>query len=137
MEARAAGQLITVLIGYDNGPRDTCRRYRAEGKVMAGCVNAFPLIAWGWDRAECKRQIARTGLPLPVKSACFHCPASKPSEIIALRDTTPQLYAKAIQMERTARAKGLRRIAGLGRRFSWESVAAQASLPGLGESEAA
>lgn len=138
MEARAAGQPVTILIGYDNSPRDTARRYRAEGKAMAGGVNAFPLIAWGWDRAACKRQIIRAGLPLPVKSACFHCPASKPSEIIALRDETPHLYAKAIQMEHGARAKGLRRIVGLGRRFSWESVAAQMSLlPAMGESEAA
>ena len=138
IEARAAGQSVTILIGYDNSPRDTARRYRAEGKATVGSVNGFPLIAWGWDRAACKSQIVRAGLPLPVKSACFHCPASKPSEIIALRDTTPHLYAKAIQMEHAARAKGLRRIAGLGRRFSWESVAAQMSLvSAMDESEAA
>lgn len=131
IQARSLGQPVTVMIGYDSSPRDTARRYRAEGKAMPGCDNAFPLIAWGWNRDDCMREIARVGLPLPVKSACFHCPASKPQEIAALRTTSPDLYAKAILMERTARAKGLRRIAGLGRRFSWESVSrvpAQMSL---------
>src|SRR5215468_4909221 len=37
----------------------------------------YPLMEWGWDREHCKRVIADAGLPIPVKSACFFCPASK------------------------------------------------------------
>ena len=124
LEAWSEGDAVTVFIGYDASPRDICRRFKAEGKSMPGCNNAFPLIAWGWDRARCVREITRAGLPVPVKSACFHCPASKPAEIFVLRERSPHLFAKAVLMERTARARGLKRIAGLGRRFSWEALAA-------------
>ena len=122
IEAWAAGLTVTTCIGYDAGPRDACRSYKAEGKASAGFTNRFPLIEAGWDREECKRQIAAAGLPVPVKSACFHCPASKKEEIVALREHNPDLYTKAILLETTARAKGLKKIVGLGRKFSWETV---------------
>lgn len=123
IDAWAAGLTVTTLIGYDAGPRDSCRSYKAEGKSSPGFTNEFPLITWGWDREECIRQIAAAGLPVPGKSACFHCPASKKTEIVSLRETSPAQYAKALLLERTARnsARGLK-IAGLGRRFSWETV---------------
>lgn len=122
LEAWAAGLTVTTLIGYDAGPRDSARRYKAEGKASTGYTNRFPLIEWGWDREECVRQIVAAGLPVPVKSACFHCPASKKHEIVELRETNPQQYARAILMEETARARGLKNIVGLGRRFSWATV---------------
>jgi len=122
IDAWAAGLRVTTCIGYDAGPRDSCRQYKAEGKESPGFANRFPLIEWGWDRARCEQEIAAAGLPVPVKSACFHCPASKKDEIVWLRREQPALYARALQMEETARAKGLKNIAGLGRRFSWADV---------------
>jgi len=116
--AWANGGLVTTCIGYDAGPRDSCRQYKAEGKESPGFCNRFPLIEWGWDREECKRQILSAGLPVPVKSACFHCPASKKEEIVWLRANSPEQFAKALLLEETARAKGLKTILGLGRKFS-------------------
>lgn len=121
-DAWAAGEKVTTCIGYDAGPRDSCRQYKAEGKESPGFTNRFPLIEWGWDREECKRQIAAAGLPVPVKSACFHCPASKKDEIVSLQQLHPVLFQKAIALEEGARAKGLKKIAGLGRKFSWADV---------------
>jgi 3'-phosphoadenosine 5'-phosphosulfate sulfotransferase (PAPS reductase)/FAD synthetase len=125
--AWAAGQTVTQCIGYDAGPRDSCRSYKAEGKASPGYTNRFPLIEWGWDREECVRQIAAAGLPVPVKSACFHCPASKQHEIVWLKRNAPEQFAKAIQMEALAMPKILARKAegkkvstkGLGRTFAW------------------
>lgn len=124
LDAWAAGLTVTNCVGYDAGPRDTCRQYKAEGKAAPGYTNRFPLIEWGWDRARCEREILAAGLPLPVKSACFHCPASKKPEIIDLAVNEPDLAARAILMENTARnsPRGLKKIAGLGRRFAWETV---------------
>ncbi len=122
IDAWAAGLKVTTCIGYDAGPRDSARRYKSEGKESPGFSNRFPLIEWGWDRERCLAEISAAGLPAPVKSACFHCPASKKEEIVWLRMNSPAQYAKALQMEEGARAKGLKKIVGLGRKFSWADV---------------
>jgi len=119
IDAKARGELVTFCIGYDAGDRDSCRSYTAEGKASPGTKNRFPLIEWGWDRDRCKAEIAAAGLPVPVKSACFFCPASKKSEIDWLAAFHPELAAKAIELEVRAKARGLASIKGLGIRFAW------------------
>lgn len=131
LEAWAAGLEVVTCIGYDAGPRDSCRQYKAEGKAREGYRNRFPLIEWGWDRQECERQIAAAGLPVPVKSACFHCPASKEHEIVWLHRTHPTIYAKALAIEAGAQPKIEARRAegkkvstvGLGRSRKWADLA--------------
>jgi hypothetical protein len=131
--AWAVGQTVTMCIGYDAGPRDSCRSYKAEGKALPGYTNRFPLIEWQWDRERCIAEIEAAGLPVPVKSACFFCPASKKTEIDWLAKFHPELAAQAIEMEDRARARGLKRIKGLGRRFAWREhingAAAASPLP--------
>jgi hypothetical protein len=122
IEAWARGENVINCVGYDAGPRDSCRQYKAEGKAAPGYVNRFPLVEWQWDREECERQIVAAGLPVPVKSACFHCPASKKDEITWLKNTHPLLFQRAVSMEQKARARGLKTIKGLGINFSWETV---------------
>jgi 3'-phosphoadenosine 5'-phosphosulfate sulfotransferase (PAPS reductase)/FAD synthetase len=128
--AWAAGLEVINCIGYDAGPRDSCRQYKAEGKESPGFKNRFPLIEWGWDREECKRQIEAAGLPVPVKSACFHCPASKKSEIVWLARNVPELHQRALAIEAGAQPKlqerrdaGKKAAKGLGRNFAWADVA--------------
>jgi hypothetical protein len=132
---------VITCIGYDAGPRDSCRQYKAEGKAAEGYRNRFPLIEWGWDREECVRQIVAAGLPVPVKSACFHCPAMKRDEIQALATEHPVLFHRAISIERKAldlqpgreaarRAKAQAEgrqfrpatTVGLGRSFAWAGL---------------
>jgi len=84
--------------------------------------NWFPLVKWKWDREKCVEAIQRAGLPLPGKSACFFCPASTKLEIAALQGSHPELYERALAMERNA-ADTLVTVKGLGRRFSWADVA--------------
>lgn len=115
----AHGPFVTKLIGYDNGPADGRRVARAVGKWPPGHRYRYPLVEWGWDRSECERVILAEGLPLPLKSACWMCPASKRAEIDWLADTHPDLAALAIDMERRAHARGLTTTRGLGRRWSW------------------
>ena len=78
----------------------------------------YPLFGWGLDRAACERVIRDAGLPVPVKSACFYCPASKKKEIVWLREHHPELLARALAIEESAQPS-LTSVVGLGRSFSW------------------
>jgi hypothetical protein len=84
----------------------------------------YPLREWGWDRDECKRQIDAAGLPVPVKSACFFCPASKQDEIHGLPSDLYQL--SATMEDGYKNGKHWRgdesSTVGLGRKFSWRDV---------------
>jgi len=80
----------------------------------------YPLMEWGFDREHCKQIILQAGLPVPIKSACFFCPASKKPEIAWLQVNHPELLNRALEIERNAQAK-LTSIKGLGRSFSWTS----------------
>lgn len=119
IDAWAAGLNVTQCVGYDAGPRDGARAFKAEGKAGKGYTNRFPLIEWGWTRDRCMEEIHKAGLPIPQKSCCWFCPAMKKHEITELAATHPDLAHRAIEIERGAQAKGLRRIKGLGRNFSW------------------
>jgi hypothetical protein len=89
----------------------------------------YPLHDWGMDRAACEESIRAAGLPVPPKSACFFCPASKRAEILWLRDRHPALLDRALAIERAA-LPSLTTVKGLGRSFAWaEYLAAADRLP--------
>ena len=81
----------------------------------------YPLITWNWRQEECLAAIKRHNLPVPVKSACFFCPASKKSEVVDLRLKHPDLFHRAVAMEHNA-AENCRDVKGLGRHWSFEEV---------------
>ena len=113
------GPLITKLIGYDAGPGDARRIRNATGKWPPGHCYRYPLTEWGWTREQCEEVILDEGLPLPMKSACWMCPASKKTEVDWLAQTHPDLADTAMAMERLAHERGLTTTRGLGRRWSW------------------
>jgi hypothetical protein len=113
------GPLITKLIGYDSSPADLRRVANAVGKWPPGHRYRYPLVEWGWTRAMCEDVIRAAGLPVPMKSACFMCPASKKSEIVWLAKTHPLHFEKVVHMEERAKARGLRTVQGNGRNFAW------------------
>ena len=122
VQAWAEGRKVLKAIGYDAGPADTRRRCNWKLEDDDRYHYWYPLQDWNWDRDECKRQIAAAGLPVPMKSACWFCPAMRKSEILWLAREHPDLFKRAVQMEQVARngRNALRTVAGLGRRFSWE-----------------
>jgi hypothetical protein len=85
VECWESGGKVRKIIGYDNSPKDRRRYGKAEGHDDPRYDYWYPLIEWGWDREECKRQIAAAGLPVPIKSACFFCPSTKPEEMAQLK----------------------------------------------------
>lgn len=103
-----------MAIGIDAG-----EPHRVGSFDEPGITYWHPLIEWGWRREECVAAMERHGVPVPPKSACFFCPASKKSEVIWLKNTHPLLYERAVLMERNA---NLDTIKGLGRHWSWEEI---------------
>ena len=89
-----------------------------------------PLMDWGMDRADCERSIRAVGLPVPPKSACWYCPASKKGEILWLRDAHPRLLERALELEANARPN-LTTVRGLGRSFAWADYLAWVDHPPL------
>ena len=63
----------------------------------------YPLMVWGMDRAKCQAVIVKAGLPVPIKSACWFCPASKKHEIVWLQEHHPDLMERAFASRETLR----------------------------------
>ena len=109
-----------IKSGGTYGIKSTEKKHKGLQKVYKV---EYPLREWGWNRSRCKQEIHAAGLPVPVKSACFCCPASKRPELYELN--LPQLSA-AVRMETNYRnGKHFRAdstTVGLGRRFQWGPI---------------
>lgn len=83
-----------------------------------------PLIGWDWGRDECVEAIERSPFDHPGKSACWFCPAAKKKEVLALAKDHPDLFDRAVEMERIAAPSLTRSTKGLGRSWSWKDLVA-------------
>jgi hypothetical protein len=81
----ATGGQVKKVIGYDASPKDRKRYAHAQGMEDDKYEYWYPLIEWGWDRERCKEEISRAGLRVPVKSACYFCPATQPEELLVMK----------------------------------------------------
>jgi hypothetical protein len=127
-EALAAGIKPVKCIGYDNGPKDSRRAVnRDEDEFFR---YRYPLREWGWDRERCMEEIIEEGMPVPLKSACFFCPASKKWELYWLAAKHPDLFLRAIAIEDGARKgkNGLGNVKGLNRKWGWREWAEEAGI---------
>lgn len=113
---KALGQPVEMCIAFDAGEPQRAERGNEHEEPY---MKRYPLIEWGWGREECKAAIIRAGLEVPGKSSCFFCPSSRVPEIFALRCKYPDLFERALAMERNAE---LTFVSGLGRRFSWNRL---------------
>jgi hypothetical protein len=135
LDARARGLPIYRAIGYDAGPKDARRPNIPDDRHFR---YVYPLREFGMDREACIREILAAGLPVPIKSACYFCPASKPAELIWLHAVHPDLFMDALRMEENARPK-LKKIEGLWRKStktrsgSWVEWAISEGLATRGE----
>ena len=117
-QAWASGEKVARLIGLHAG--EMRRGKIPDTDKFTFC---YPLREWGWSQVECEAAHARASLPLPVKSACFFCPAMKKNEVIRLAKEHPDLFERAIEIERNARESGsLETVKGLGRNWTWEAL---------------
>lgn len=101
IEAQGRGVKPVKLIGYDSGPADL----RRSKKLMTEDDDfqyRYPLQQLGMARGDCIALIVDEGLPVPIKSACYFCPASQKWELWWLAGAHPELFEKALEMEVTA-----------------------------------
>lgn len=103
IEAQRRGERIVKLIGYDCSRADM-RRSRNLPVADADFDYAYPLQILGWDRAECIDVITEAlgAEMVPIKSACFFCPASKIWELYWLAAHEPEQLERALLLERNA-----------------------------------
>jgi hypothetical protein len=106
----AAGGKVQKLIGYDAGPKDARRCWKIKDDKHY--TYRYPLRDWGWDRERCIAEIAKAGLPVPMKSACFFCSVTQEEELDWLCKTHPDLAQRIMRMEAVAKPN-LRVIDGL------------------------
>lgn len=123
-ETWAAGYKPIKLIGYDCGKADSRRSHKAEDDSY---LYWHPLREWGWNREDCEAYIESWDIDVPVKSACWYCPSSKPHEVKDLAHRHPELFRRAIAMEDNARPY-FQTIRGLGRNWSWREFAEKEGL---------
>lgn len=98
IESQQTGCKIVKLIGYDNGKADL-RRSKKLKSEDEDFLFVYPLQQLKWAREECIKVIAGEGLQIPIKSACYFCPASKIWELYWLAGTHPDLFEKSLHME--------------------------------------
>lgn len=71
----------------------------------------FPLIDLRLDRLGCMNTIRQAGLPVPPKSSCWFCPYHRLSVWQEMREDKPDLFWKAVELEKTLqerqKARGL------------------------------
>jgi hypothetical protein len=115
------GTIWRKAIGFHLG-----EQHRRKDHIQdPGTLKFFPLIEWRWAQEDCVAAVARAGLPLARKSSCFFCPASTKHEVRRLARESPELFDRALAIENAAVAAGnLETVVGLGRHWTWRSVAA-------------
>jgi hypothetical protein len=100
-EALDQGKKIVKLLGYDAGPADL-RRSKNVKREDEFFLYSYPLQDLGMTRGDCIATIVAEGLEVPIKSACFFCPASQVWELYWLAGTHPDLFLKALEIEHRA-----------------------------------
>lgn len=107
---------VTKAIGYGaDEPRRGAKV--APTKILSGGIVEtywYPLREWGWNREDCVAAIERHGLKQPHKSACWFCPANKPSE--ARRMSAAKPFTSTTRRGPLAAHGGTRPLRTVGRR---------------------
>jgi len=85
----------TVMVGISTDEWWRANRRHAEPWE----IPAYPLLDLGMSRHDCELLIARAGLPVPPKSACWFCPLQGPPGWARKRRDEPELFAAGIVLE--------------------------------------
>ena len=104
LACQASGKRLVRVIGYDASDADVERAGRVQVRDDDRFEFVYPLHLLGWRRRDCIDAIVRELGPdmVPVKSACFLCPGTKPWEICDLAATDPDQLEIALYVEKNA-----------------------------------
>jgi hypothetical protein len=79
---------------------DEFQRARTDSGIDTQVLE-YPLIDMRLTRQDCMNIIERAGLPVPPKSSCWFCPFHRMPAWQKLKRETPELFDKAVALERT------------------------------------
>ena len=113
-QAHRCGVLMGLGISLDEITR---MRTNTDPDTLAWKTLDYPLIDLRLDRLACMDIIRQAGLPVPPKSSCWFCPYHSQRNWQGLRETRPDLFARAVALETLINE---RRVA-LGRDRVWLS----------------
>lgn len=102
----AGHERYTVGIGFSLDEMHRCRTIEWE-ETYNGIwkIQEYPLIDLRLNRNACSKIIQDAGLPVPPKSSCYFCPFHSPTEWMRIKRETPDLFAKAVEVEKRLKAK--------------------------------
>lgn len=92
---------------------DELHRARTDSGI-AWQVLEYPLIDLRLTRQDCRNIIERAGLPIPPKSSCYFCPFHSPVEWQRIKRETPELFEKAVEIEKRINEKRINEKLGRG-----------------------
>jgi len=109
---------VRELLGYKKGERVDFKQVKVE--MLMGIStdemrrmrmnrlryidNQYPLINdLGMSRQDCIMWMKDNGYPMPTKSACYFCPFHSQSTWKEIKENDPELFEKAVQMDRQIR----------------------------------
>src|SRR2546422_666521 len=95
---RSLGQHIYEYLGI---AYDEIERMNASSEPYI--TSLFPLIDLQVTRDGCVEIIKRSGLPVPVKSGCYFCPFNNIGRWREVHDAHPDLFLKAMELERNSK----------------------------------
>lgn len=123
VRAQQIKQKIIKLIGYDCGKADM-RRSKALKSADDDFDYVYPLQIVGWTRRDCVMAISKAlgDEFVPVKSACFFCPASKQWELYWLAASHPELLERALLLEHNALTGKHSRFDAVAFGATWEDL---------------
>lgn len=136
-KAHEAGIKPVIVMGFDWSPADQKRA--AKGRCKMGALPSaknfetwYPLHDMKWARPRLAQIVAEAGLPVPPKSACYYCAASKKWELLDLAAREPHNFITALVMEDkflVGKHKGKNKsVKGLGATWNWRQWAEQLGI---------
>jgi hypothetical protein len=64
----------------------------------------YPLVEADIDRDACVKIIEAAGLPVPIKSGCWHCPFMRVQQVLELARTEPCKFGRIVSLEEKSNA---------------------------------
>lgn len=123
----------TTLLGIS---LDEFQRMRNDSGISYTRLS-YPLVDRRMTRQDCINTIAGAGLPVPPKSSCWFCPFHSIAAWRELRDTRPDLFQQACDLEAAFQGRGkMRKPIRLTRSPLMLAQAVQGEQPSLFEDDA-
>src|ERR687898_1330542 len=85
----------TVAVGFSTDEVHRANRKRAQPWETPD----YPLLELGLSRSHCEALVARAGLPVPSRSACYFCPFHRPGTWARMRRDELDLFDRAVALE--------------------------------------